>query len=276
MVSLGIANSMTKNITAKVGVDQYMVIRTFLCVLFLTGIFFVGLFEYHFDLTQILFGLSLTLIGYFALNFLYRGLNIGKIGLVSPVSSVNVVFAILLTTVFLGVKLSVVQIIAISAIVAGVVLIRLDPKALRDHLTKNDKTSLNYALISGVLMGIFLFASQIPTRTLGPILAPITFESGSFLVGSFVLLYRKKKITLPEIRTSVSIVIAIALVTVATVGLYYGLKNGNPAIILALYSSNPIVATVYGAIVHKERLTFNQYLAIAIVVAGVISLRVFS
>ncbi|RJO61736.1 DMT family transporter [candidate division WS5 bacterium] len=276
MISLGIGNSMTKPITSKMGVDHYMLFRNFIMSVFLILVLFSGIFESKIDLVQILFGLSLSVMGYFGLTYLFKALKTTKVGLASPVSSVNVVFTILLTYLFLQVKLSPMQIVAILAIVLGIFLIRFDKNAIKNHFTKKDIKGLNYALISGVLMGVFMFLSQIPARVIGPILTPLTLEGGMFIFGSILFIAKGRKVNVPDVKLSLKTLLAIAFIAIAVISLYYGLKNGNPAIMFALYSANPIIAVLYGAVLFKERLNIQQYISISIVVIGIVLLRVFS
>ena len=49
-----------------------------------------------------------------------------------------------------------------------------------------------------------------------------------------------------------------------------GIALENVSIVAAITFSNPLIATLYGKFVYKERLSQQQYLAIAFIILGII------
>ena len=50
----------------------------------------------------------------------------------------------------------------------------------------------------------------------------------------------------------------------------FGIQMGNVSIVAAIGSANPLVAAIYGKLVYKEKLKNQQYIAIAVVILGII------
>ncbi|MBU1111419.1 MAG: DMT family transporter, partial [Nanoarchaeota archaeon] len=54
-----------------------------------------------------------------------------------------------------------------------------------------------------------------------------------------------------------------------------GIQNYNVSIIAAIAFANPLIATLYGKIVYKEKLKLQQYFALAIIIAGIVSISYY-
>lgn len=280
LFSLGISNAMVKSITEKIGVNQYLFFRGIVVAPLLIAVFLInlnlGIFSYKFDLPQMLFVFMAAIIGYVALRFLYRAYHLTKVGIASPLTAFNVVVAVGLSVLFLGLKLNPVELLGILIIVAAIFVIRFEPRELKSNLAEHDIAGINLALLSTLFMGFYLFIVQIPTKILGPILTPIISESNGSVVGGLVLLKKHEKLKFPHKKSLAQAIVACILITIASIALYLGLEKGNAGIVLALYSSNPIVVTIYGAVVYKEKLHKKQYFAVTLLILGVILIRLFS
>lgn len=280
MFSLGIANAMIKSITQNIGVNEFLFVRESFVSIFLILLFIFNLrlqiFPYNLNVSHMIFAFLVAIIGYFALNYLYKSYNLTKVGLASPISSFNVVIAICLSVIFLGLRLNIYQVVGVSIIIFGVLLVKFEPKSLAVKLHKNDIRGINFAFLSSILMGAFLFLIQIPTKVLGPILTPIMSEANGVLVAKIFMLKNNQTISFPTKKALIQTLGACLLIAIASVALYYGLSKGNAGIILALYSANPVVVTVYGAIFYNERLHLKQYFAIFFLILGVVIIRFFS
>jgi drug/metabolite transporter (DMT)-like permease len=280
LIPLGISNAMIKSITQKTGVNQFLFFRGIVVAPLLIAAFLLNLklniLSFHFDWLQIIFAFTIAIIGYVALRLLYRAYSLTSVGLASPLTAFNVVVAILLSVIFLGLKLSLMQYIGIAIIVLAIFVIRYDPKKVRHlKLAPNDIKGIDLALLSTLFMGVYLFLVQIPTKVLGPLLTPITSETSGAVTAGTVAIKNDGRISLPNKNVVLPAFIACILITVASIALYLGLEKGNAGIVLALYSSNPIAVTIYGAIVYKEKLNKEQYAAVGLLVLGVVFLRVF-
>lgn len=280
MFSFGIANAMTKTITEKIGVNQYMFFRGLVVASMIFVLFLINtqlkIFSYNVNSLMIVAAFGVAVLGYLALSLLYRSFNLTKVSIASPISSFNVVIAILLSSLFLGLKLNTFQLVAITIIIISVLLIRFNPKDLKSIGSPEDIKGINLALLSTLFMGIYFFFIQIPTKILGPLLTPISTESQGYIVAYSVMKYKKEQFKFPNKRSLGQAFLATMLIVIASVALYFGLQEGNAGIMLALYSSSPIISAIYGGIVYKEKLVSRQYFAIALLIAGVIALRIYS
>ncbi len=277
-LTIGFANALSKKPGLKIGADRLLFFRTILTCVFLLIVFLV--YGGKYDLPMIGFALLISLLAYAATLAMYHGFTLDKVGLVSPIASTYSVITIILSVIFFHVALKSSQIIAITVILVGVVLINLNlRKKMSLKLFTQSNRGIVLALITSLAYGIFFFLAQIPTRVLGQYETSFLFELGILIFSLLFLGFQKKinMLRIPDKENFLHIFLVAAFTVISVLLFYTGLKSVNYAsIVLALNSSAPLVVILLGRILYKEKLSRLQIFAGLIITAGIVSLSLVS
>lgn len=272
MIPMGIGSAISPIVTKKIGIGRVMLWRNMATSLLLLIALAFNWEAASFIPLQIFYALLLSLLAYIALAFYFKALLMGKVGLISPTTATNVILSLSLSAVFLGVAISKTQLLFISLIIVGTILIAFNFKDFKQSSMFRIKSGVPYALATAFCWGIFFFLAQIPLRALGVYLTSFIFELGMLVATIIHLMIIKESFRVPEFKTLRIVWLISLLNALSIVGLYTGLLRANVGIVLTLSASTPLVIAVYGKVVYKERLSKLQYLAIALVLIGIIAL----
>ena len=275
MLGFGLGNGISQVSIKKIGTRRVIFFRSIFMslILFIVLLFFLS--ETDFSPTYILITFVISLIGYIPLVTFYKALKIGKVGIISPIASSSVIFTILFSIIFFKESLSIAQLFSILLIMLGIILISINFKDIRNsHLFKTS-SGVPFALITCVLWGLVFFLFKIPVNVLGPILTSFIVEFGNLIYSGTNLKISKIGFQLPDKRILTYIILLAICITVGTLFYNFGIRVSNVSIIAALYSSNPLVATLYGKFVYKEKLKIQQYFAILLILIGIVLISYF-
>jgi len=194
------------------------------------------------------------------LAFLYRGLAVGRMGVVAPIAAVlTAAIPVVFGFVTQGIP-SVIAIVGIAAAVLSVVLVSRAP-----HDGDGRPSGLRYAIGAGTLFGLFtVAASQLSD---GLVLSPILLIrlTSITLVGAWVVL-RKQPWRVP--RNLWPAVFGVGVMDMSATGAYLTAISIGPLSIAAIMASlYPVVTTILAALVLRERVTPSH--AAGILAAGV-------
>jgi drug/metabolite transporter (DMT)-like permease len=194
------------------------------------------------------------------LAFLYRGLAVGRMGVVAPVAAV---LTASIPVVFGFVSQGIPSALAIVGILAAVVSVVLVSRS-RDA-GDGRPSGLRYGLAAGIQFGLFtIAASQLSD---GLILSPILVIrlTSVTLVAAWVLIRREPwRVS----RNLWPAVVAVGLLDMSATGAYLtAIAIGPLAIAAILASLYPVVTTILAALVLRERVTPAH--AAGILAAGV-------
>lgn len=274
MTGFGISNALIKFPVSRYGSIKTSLYRNFFIVglLLIVLPFFWSSFE--FNLKYMMFALIISVAGFISLVLFVKALGMGKVGVISPISGTSVVFTAIISVLFFNDVLSVIQIIAIGVITMGVILVSLNFTDLRKSNLFKLSSGIPYALIVSVIFGVNTALIKYPIDELGPLLTSFIVEAGVLICAFIAVLMIDRKISLPQ-RDMTKYVFLIALTAVAGgLGLSVGISVTSVSVVAALSAASPMVSTVYGRVVYKEKLNFQQYLAISLIIAGVVILAI--
>ncbi|MBT4209629.1 MAG: DMT family transporter [Candidatus Komeilibacteria bacterium] len=270
MLGFGLGNAIAKVPIQKIGSEKTIFYRNVIIsiLLFLILIFFGQ--DAVFSTKYILLAFLIAGIGYIPLLFFYKALNLGKVGVVSPVANSSAIFTVLFSIIFFYETISIDQGLAIAIIILGIILISLNPKDLKNSQILKISSGVPYALITSVLWGLVFFLWKIPVNVLGPILTVLIIEFGTMLCSATHIYVTKKDFRLPNKRI-LKYLFFISLGG-AIGGLFFnmGIQRANVSIVSPIAAAAPLVATLYGKFVFKEKISKLQYLAIFIIIIGVV------
>ena len=249
-----------------------------------------------FELQQLPYGIALSVIGMVSLAALYRAFALGPIAVVSPVVASYAALTVVLIVIFLGERLTGGQAVAIGVTFVGVAVASTDIRELRRTLGKpNAVAPLAHTLPSvaeqgplplghlplGVRIGFFatlgfavwsaIFAVGVrATDGLGLIVL-----QRSFSVVLLTLLVALRGISLRPLaaRPAISLVAATGLLdTGANVLLALGIASGYATFVMTGSGAYPLIPALLAISVLRERLAPNQYVGVAVLVAGLVGL----
>lgn len=202
----------------------------------------------------------------------FRGLEVGKLSIVSPISGSIALVTVLLSFLFLGEALSQVQAAGVALVVGGIVLVSIDLKELRKS-GKPLSAGVPYAVFTMLEWGamwFFLAFAQAGATWLTTIiglriscLATVAAYSGV------------RKLDLKIGGNLLALAAAAGLLdTVAFLCLAYGYTMDLASVVGPIASTFPAVTVIIAIILLKERPALNQLIGIAAAIGGIIALSV--
>lgn len=200
------------------------------------------------------------LLGALGLALLYRGLAIGRMGVVAPVAAVlTATLPVVYGFITEGVPSSF-AIAGIALAVASVVLVSRAPKADGD----DRPSGLGYAIAAGTTFGLFTIAASLLGD--GLVLAPVVaIRITSVLAIAAFLVVRRGAWRVP--RRLWPALFAIGVIDMAATASYLGAISIGPLAIAAILASlYPVVTTILATVVLRERVTAGH--AVGILAAG--------
>ena len=230
------------------------------------------------------YGFVLGIIGVTSAAALYRALALGPIAVVSPVVASYSALAVVLIVVILGERLTAGQGAAIAVTFVGVVIASTDfgevrrtlgrPSTLAPLATQGPlPLGVRYGLVAtlGFAVWACLYAAAVhATDGLGMIL-PLRVFSVLLLV-VYVLVRRPSFAPLRDRRALILIVIVGVLDTGANVLLSLGIASGFASFVMTGSGAYPLIPALLAIAVLHERLAPNQYVGVAVLVAGLVAL----
>jgi drug/metabolite transporter (DMT)-like permease len=230
------------------------------------------------------YGFVLGIIGVTSAAALYRALAFGPIAVVSPVVASYSALAVVLIVIFLGERLTFGQGAAIAATFVGVVVASTDFGEVRKTLGRPSTLAplatqgplplgVRYGLVAtfGFAVWACLYAAAVhATDGLGMILPLRVFSVLLLLV--YVLVRRPSFAPLRDRRALMLIVIVGVLDTGANVLLSLGIASGFASFVMTGSGAYPLIPALLAIAVLHERLAPNQYVGVAVLVAGLVAL----
>lgn len=215
----------------------------------------------------------LAAVAYFAL---YRALELGPIAVVSPVLASYAVVPVLLAVALLSETLEGSQVAGVTVTIAGAVLTSTDLRALRAG-THSMPAGLPWAIVSTALFGVAAFivawASQragwLPTMWLARSSSAVLFVVAAVAIGV------RGGRTLPVVSPLPALAFAALLGFIdlsGTLSYARGAEVGLISIVTAVSATYPIIPVFGGVALFGERPAPNQFVGVAMVVAGLVLL----
>jgi len=254
---------------------------------FVMGIHAIGYMimnQYHFDFFNIIKYFPVSFLYIASMTFSYVGLRYLDLSILSPVCNSSGAVAALLCFLFLDQSMSLLQLFAIAMVCVGIVLLSyFEKKAESADLPTFDKTvnkkymygamALVFPLLYCGLDGVGTFADAIylnyyMTEEEALLSYEFTFLISAILAFIYVKFIKKTTFFFHEEKWK-----AISGVCEAAGQFTYVYAMADNAILAApLIASYCVMSVVLSRIFLKEKLAPKQYLAIAIVVFGIVIL----
>lgn len=270
MLGFGLANGISKVPITRIGYIKTIFFRGIFVSLLLLAATLLFLPEINFAATYILIAIAISFLGYFPLATFFKALEVGKVGIISPIANSSVIFTILFSIIFFKESLTLVQIFSILLIVLGVILISVNFKDIKNSQILKISSGIPYALVTTLLWGVVFFLLKIPVNIIGPFLTAFILEFGIFIFSSIHLRISKISFKVPDKNVLAYIFFIAFFSGAALLAFNLGIRVSDVSIVAALTAANPLVVLVYGKLVYKEKLALQQYVAAFLILAGII------
>ncbi len=217
---------------------------------------------------------AILIVGAIALNVLglltfLKGLKIGKLSIIAPISGSWSVITVLIGVIFLSEALNVLEIVGIILVIFGTLLASL---RIRDVLRLKRDTIISgseYAVATMLIWGVLFALIGILSKRIGW-LSPIFIVT----VGSAVVLFVYSVVGKVELKFPVKLYRMVGLWTLtgtlAFIFYSLGTNYGYISIVSPITAASAFVAVILGVIVLRERLENEQRLGIVLIIIGII------
>jgi len=225
-----------------------------------------------FTMTELPWAFVLALVGTLSLAALYRAFALGPIAVVSPVVASYAALSVVGIVLFLGERLTAGQAVAIAVTFVGVVVASTDVRELRRTLGKPVE-GVRVGVLATIGFGIWGTILAAATRVNDPFALVIIWRLfGIALVALFVA-WRRTPLAPLGVRSTLVIVALVGVLdTGANVLLMLGVESGFASFVMTGSGAYPIIPAVLAILVLRERLAPNQYVGVAVLVAGLVAL----
>ena len=211
----------------------------------------------------------IAIVSYVPVLTFAKALMVGKLGVVTPIAGSAVMFSALFSVLFFGESITIAKLIPISLIVLGIIMNSggLSELSLKDFLVSS---GIGYALVSCVLWGFSYCVIKIPVTILGPVLTSLIIESGIMICGAINMKIIKESFCLPNKRDLKCLILVGLSGGIASLFFNLGIGMGEVSIVAAIFSSNPLVSTLYGKFFLKEKLSKQQWFSAVLILIGIV------
>ncbi len=267
MFSWGISDFLAKNLVEKIGAFRAFIYSYIIGVIPLV----IWSFFYPQDiaLTKVfvivlLLGAFLNFLGYL---FLYKGLSIEKVSVLSPIVACNPVIIILLSFIFLNEILNLSQGAGIALLVIGLILTTIQSTKFKIH----NKKGVLYGFLTMLSWGIAIFILGFLVKESSWLFPVLMFRALTWFYGFVFFNLREVPLKIPKKTAIITLIVFVGLLDMLGT-IFYGLGSSKDLIsvvgpIAALY---PAVTLVLARLFIKERLIPVQKIGVIIILAGLV------
>ena len=207
-----------------------------------------------------------------AIVALYRGLAIGVMSIVAPISATGAVIPVLVS-ILMGEVPSVVAAVGLGAAFVGAVLVSLQVRETTRVSDRMLRPALILAFCTALGLGVYIVildqATSMVSGGLSPLWVIVGARIGSVAMVLTVAALGSWSASWPGRR--IGLVAAAGLLdTAGNSMLAYATAQGNLGIAAVLSSLYPVVTVLLGLTVLKERLTLVQGVGVSLALLGII------
>lgn len=275
MFSFGLVNVLTKKPAEHFGAMQATVLRQVVLLPILFIVLVLTWERHTFNIPYMVLAAIIASFSYFGLYFFTIALTQGKVGVVVPLSSGRVFVTTVIAIVFLNDSLNSAQFAAMLVLLMGISLISLNLAELKQLKTGAGESGISYALLAVLFWGVTFALFSIPIAKIGAYLFTFILELSVFTMATLQTVFMREKLpSLNAFQGKFTLMLVLMGITGAAGSLFLniGYDLGSISIVTAISSASPIVSLLYATTVFKEKLSIQQYLAIALIMFGVITL----
>lgn len=229
-----------------------------------------------FDARWFFLGLLIAALGYLPFLFFVYALRRGKVGVVTPVTALQIVVAALFGFLVLGETFSLAKAFAVGVIFTGVVVATVDFRNIRRSNLLSLESGVPFAVLAGLLWGIILPLFKFPSAELGALFFTL-MVAGVTLLGAILQVTLEGKRVLPKASEFFKSPRHIVLIALAGLGAAFGTvfanlgyETGEISIVSGISGANIVIAAFLAALMYRERLSVREYAGAGLALLGII------
>lgn len=222
------------------------------------------------DIIVLLIAALFMVIAYLAF---YKGLHVGRISVVGPVSASAASVTVILSIIFLNETLTLLQAIGVSLAILGAILVSFKFDDLSKLRIKKIAIGAKYGLIAMIGWGLAFVLIDVSVSNFGWFL-PLFFIKTLGVV--YMLIYfraTQKSFNFPKDSALFVFIIGI-LEAVAFLSYGVGVNHENTALVAPIAFAAPAITIILARIFFKEILELNQKIGVVAVLIGLVLLGV--
>ena len=202
----------------------------------------------------------------------YRALEIGKVSILSPISSTWPVITVALSIIFLNETLNSIQVMGIVLTIVGTILVSFKYHELIKLKVKKFSKGVNIVLISILCWGLAFTLVPFAVREVGWYFPIFLAKATTILLMMPYMFWKKHEIKFSGAKNWIAVTIVGIFAGSAFLAYGYALNNAYNSLIAPIAASSPAVTILLAHIFSKERLELNQYIGIVLVLGGIVLL----
>ncbi|MDE1873544.1 MAG: DMT family transporter [Candidatus Micrarchaeota archaeon] len=231
----------------------------------------------HPDLGALIFGAAFSVPIFFGSLFYYRAFRIGDFAINAPISSSYPVVIVLGSVFLLGQALSWTEILGLTVTILGIVLISTKFSMLKAR-KRALAAGVGSSVLAMILLGVPSIFAAVYAAVIGFLLLSLMWRTLPALIAFVGGYAAKQDLRMPKRRTLLLIIVAGLFDGLALSVYLFGIYANALAlpIISVLSGLTGAVTVAYGLMISKERPEWNQWLGIAMAIAGAATLSYIS
>ncbi|MGI0100851.1 MAG: DMT family transporter [Candidatus Micrarchaeaceae archaeon] len=227
----------------------------------------------HISVTDIAALALLSVISAAGLFSFYKGLRVGKVSVIVPVSATWSLITVLIGALLLKEGLNTVQYIGIALIILGTVLISIKIRYLIGLKLNKLAAGIPYAILSMVLWGFLYSGIGVISQQMHNWLWPVLINTiGSMIVMLLYVLSRKPDISFPGGISKYLILLWIATGVAGFLFYSMGTSTGYISVVGPISAAAPLITVILAMVVLKEKVSLHQAIGIALIILGLIAI----
>jgi uncharacterized membrane protein len=230
------------------------------------------------DIPLFLLAALLGFVLAFGTMFYLQALEVGNASIAGAIGGSFAVLTVILSMIFFGEKISLLQGIGILLTAAGIILASLQFSELKEKRLNNvlsDK-SIPYVLIAVIISGFYYCFIRIPVEKIGWFWG--FYPTNYFFL--FFLLSAKIRKGIFQIfkdkKTLIFVILFMTLILIAQFSYNLGILSGYTSIVAPIAGSYPVLFVLLTRLVFKEKLTKQQTVGIISSLLGIIMISLSS
>lgn len=214
----------------------------------------------------ILSGISTALLW---INY-FKALDYGNVNEVTPVDKTSIVITLVLSSIFLNEKITILKIISCILIIVGTFLM------VNKSEHSNNKKWLLYAILTAIFTSVSAIISKIGLRDINPSLGNFYRTIVVFILIWLYVIIKKKQKDIISIKRQTWIYLIISGFTTSLSWLFYfyALKNGEASMVFPIEKLSVVVSIGLSYIILKEKMTKKSIIGLILIIIGTLILLI--
>lgn len=274
LLSWGIADLLAKVVIIKFGSLRALFIQQLIGFLIIGAYSFVFLNVPIITVQMMIILIITSIFATFGYIMFYKAMERGNISIISPIVSSWAAITVILSIIFFGEALTLLQSFAIILIFFGIFLTSIIWGDFKKSIKGGFSTGIKESIASMICWGIGFTLLKITVDSLGTIIPIVFFRLFSVVIILMILLRKKLKLVFKPIHLLLIIVFSGILDVFGLLTYNTGITTEFVSIVAPISSAFPVVTIILAYIFLKERMVLNQKIGAAFILTGLILISI--